>query len=98
MAYGVQIYRPSGALLWDSNGYERLQMLLPPIVAAAGSGATVSYPALAGRSVQAQALITPANSTGGGAASEPSVDFALGYPRVTVPARPFDQFVIVFLL
>lgn len=98
MAYGLRTYRADGSLQFDSSTDERMQLLLPAIITTAGSGATVSYPALAGRQVMAQALISPGSTTTGGAASEPAVDYALGYPRVTVPSRSFDQYVIVYLL
>jgi hypothetical protein len=98
MDYGLRTFRSDGTLQFDSSSTERMQLLLPAIILAAGSGTTVTYPSLAGRQVMAQALISPGSTSTGGAASEPAVDYALGYPRVTVPSRGFSQYIIVYLL
>ena len=96
--YGIEVYRPGGTILWSSTSTDRMQLMLPAIVLTAGNSATQTYPALAGRAIQAQALSCPGSSSSGGEASEPVVDYTLGYPRVTVPSRTFNQYIVLFLV
>lgn len=97
MTYGLQIRRGDGNLQWESTSTERVQVMLPAISCSAGSGTVVSYPSLAGYAVETQSLAAISYSTSGGAASEPTIDYALGYPRITVPSRSFIQYILVYL-
>lgn len=78
MAYGMQVYGPSGEVWFDSN----LAVAGVPtdyvVVAANAAGFTRTYPVFPGRTAKAVSLDL------GGAVGGVTFDYILGYPRMTV--------------
>lgn len=78
MAYGIQVYNSSGATVWDST-VAASGIVADVIITSAGGPYQYTYPDFAGRTVNTVSLVVPGDEL------PPTVDTALGYPRVTVP-------------
>lgn len=98
MAYGMQVFDSSGALVWDSStvlGGCAIDYREIPV----STAVTYEYPAHAGRSVALQAVdgdnfqLLPTGTAG---TYGVTVDTTLGYPRVTVASASFVRRFIVF--
>jgi hypothetical protein len=90
MAYGIQVYNSSGATVWDSTVAASGIVADVIITPASGGGPyQYTYPDFAGRTVNTVSLVAF------GDISPPTVDTALGYPRVTVPYSQLGELQIL---
>ena len=81
MSQGVQVFNAAGALVWDSSNVAG-GVIADIKTYESTNTAILTYPAFAGRSASIITLLSwIAASTDG-----VSVDYALGYPRITVSA------------
>jgi hypothetical protein len=78
MTYGAQVFNAAGGLIWDSTTAGS-GVVADVLDLAPGGPYTFTYPSFAGRTVNTVSL----EYLG---ATLPTMDTALGYPRVTVPA------------
>lgn len=90
MAFGVRVFGPSGAVVWDSTtagggviaGVEAIP---------AGTSLVLSYTQFPGRSAKVMSS-TVGRDTG------VVIDYSLGYPRVTAASRGYSRNLIIMVI
>ena len=81
MTTGLRVWDAAGTLTFDSNA-PSIGICMGVYTYAANASATLTFPELAGRSMIVRYVL------GGRVQGFTTVDYALGYPRINVPAQP----------
>jgi hypothetical protein len=94
MSYGLQVFKASGALQFDSSTtVDQTLLFLDLIVLASGASTTATYAAATGRTI----VVIPGGSNGGSLQGQGNVSYPSGVPTLTLsadsPARSFEVFV-----
>lgn len=90
MAFGIRVFNSAGTVVWDSTTAGG--GIIVGVEAVAASTAPVfTYAAFPGRSAKVMSS-TVGKDTG------VTVDYALGYPRVTLASRAYARNIIVMVI
>lgn len=80
----VKVWDVTGTLTFDSTA-PSIGICMGVYTYAANASATLTFPELAGRTMIVRYVL------GGRVQGSTTVDYALGYPRINVPAQPFAR-------
>lgn len=87
MTFGVQVFNASSQLIWDSRTAGS-GVVATVIALASGASGTYTFPDFAGRTAGVVSIAYFGTVV-------PTVDYALGYPRVTIPADSQPRQILV---